>query len=376
MIIQISKTRILILIYMCSLLFNGIVAQAIMIGALVLLAISNTRTSSMQTDKRANMMCVFVISGYIALFVIHLFLKDAEFPIKLYGITKTVITPAILYLIANEEFKNRYIIKYSLFFIVVLDVIYLINIYAFGKGLDFSIANIGSVNALGAINLVLLPNALFTKKNRSYGTENNTMQSIFFLIALLLTVGFRSGTYIVLFAFLILYIITGSKCIKIQGLRKASLALLIILTLFLLGVFTVGTKLIPGFGHGQFDRIAIWTYAIKKIQNGTRVQKIIGFGNNDVKMEFVTQMAHNFVLEIILTYGLIGILITIIFIVFIVRRLWNYAYLTNFDDKTTEAILILFTGLVCAMIHPIFTTSQVFMTIFTFSLMSSIYQDA
>ena len=143
----------------------------------------------------------------------------------------------------------------------------------------------------------------------------------------------RAGTLIVIFGMMLVYYLYGYMKGEKQRLKK-SFRRIVVIVMALAGLFVImkayNITLLQRFLQIQQDegsgRVGIWKTVIREFVNSTTIKQIMGHGFHSVAYDLVllpgrSIFAHNSFLEILYDYGIIGLLILLMIMLYLVIRI-------------------------------------------------------
>ncbi len=349
--VKITQDKCFIWLFLISTCLDGIIWEAFGWGAVILIYIMYKKESSILSVRKNKLYFCFPLAAVMAYVITQICILNLNLAqsIRLYGITKTVITFLIVYLLLGEYIKDHDVLQ------DILPLLLLINwisaVYIVTGNERFNIIG-GSRNYLGAIDVVIIPYIL------KFMPKEKKKTKIFWISTILLLALF-SGSRTLLVASLVAICFTilleGNLTKKLQYLVMAMAAVLILL------------MLAPVMGNNDnFSRaMSIFTSladqarsdladsALVQYQGYSEIQKLIGNGNNLVTWREAPP--HNFIYELLLCYGKIGVIAFLTAVGGVVS-----AILVSRNKNKKYAVLVIFLALIVGLVQPFITSGFLF----------------
>lgn len=209
---------------------------------------------------------------------------------------------------------------------------------------------IGSENVCAALDLVLLPMSFLLSTRR---TTNSLIRLFCFLFIMncsyfiLKTTSTTSHIILILQVCLIIVRKPVVRLLVGEHMRVWMMFLVGMIMLFSLFVGLEYISLEPG---DLSDRVIIWRRALVQFALSDDFGVVFGGGDHMTPMMTDILPAHNFMLEILLIYGLVGFMVTFIIIIIIIHTVFH----NKNENEDLLALTIIAYFLVCVM-HPTFT---------------------
>ena len=356
---------LLVLIFILSTIFNGALWESIGILAIILLALFNKNKISKTMGKYR--LCAVLLGLSIGFYtVVQILILDLSFgaAIRLYGITKTLSTFLLIYFLFVDYKNTKKVLDSIIILILFVDWL-TISKFILDGNRDFSFIG-GSANYLGAINSIILIYVLkfFSKKPKAY-------ELIWYItiLAIFVMTGSRS-LLIILIGILLAYLYFEKNKIMRHRCSFFAASIVTIAIVILSSVLNFGylNRSLNVFNTVKDNsRLFLAASSLTQYNGYSLWQKIIG--NGDVNIQICEQEgfqapSHNFILEILLCYGGLGLFLYICCIILI-------TYFMYFDKTCNNKNYILLLWLVFwgyGFVHPFVTTGHLFQ--FIVSIMS------
>lgn len=353
-----TQNQILLWVFIISTLIGGIISEAIGWMALFILFYNNRNYRKIErycTNSIENLLLVVIVIFFYIVQVVELHLGLGE-SIRLYGITKTVVAFMIVRILLGPMIVREDIIEDVFYLLLFVNAYALIVILRNG---DAASVLGGSRNYIGAIDVVLLPYVL------RFMPENRKKSRVIWLIVTFGLTLFSGSRSMLLSAI----IAVAATVVLGEGLQRK-------IKYFIL--FGIVACLILMFGDifsnaGGFSRsFSIFTVFSDKarsdlfdsfvVQYGqySELQKMIGSGNNLIVWRETPP--HNFVLEILLCFGKVGLSVFIISTLVVIFRLLR--------NKKKYSCLIIGLGLLINLVQPFITTGYLFQVIMSIACLT------
>lgn len=348
MIINIDKT--LVILMMISYFLPDPFKNILFWLPLIVLSI---RSYDFFRDSKEKRTTLFLLKSFVILFIIQLLAnnKGAGWAIRLFGLTRCIIGFELFIISGKRSFENIDFFRILCVFLTVYNIFY---IYSFSTGHNEYFSNYGSINSCCALNAIFIPYFICRKKNISLLT---ILYAISFLI--LIVVSSSETFYVCLAVDLLIYLYIMAKKninIRLKSVWKiGGISLFIIIAIFLINFFI--NKKFSGYILlllGKFDmaRSVIYEISVNSYLNLDTFEKIFGSGNNIIYRTYDSTAAHNMFLETALIYGLLGLVLAILEMIFLINTIKQ---LKN-DEILQFIFLPMAGGYIMFMFHPFYTT--------------------
>lgn len=320
------------------------------ISTIVLIAKNYKNYRRYRNSGIARIILIFNISVLI-MFALHLAVGSLrpENVIRFYGLTKCTIMPCIMFYCFYKNNRFIYLWRTILVFLICLNIAFF-YVHIIVRESDAAIEGFGSVNAIGGLNVIVLPLVLYRAVKNRDGIEK-ILNLILISQIVINAILFDATTYKYLFyGFTVLLVL--SLLIKSEKIKRIYCFLvgLAVLCLVILPIVLVITKVLPTDFFLYQSRGIIWEEAYRQFCELPLIEQILGSGNNIVVMEIGPMQAHNFTMEILMTYGWVGIPFLFLLFCGIVGCATRFKLSTKCIFLTT---LLLYT--VVSFMNPFFT---------------------
>ena len=338
----------LLLIFGVSVFMSGIVWEAISWAAMIALMLGYKKTFIRQKGIKLFRMMWLYIAFYALLFCVHCVSgKDFSAINRLFGLTKCICAPALLYFAFYRDARRPAVLRKILWLIFALNICYMV---AHARG-QISLPLLGSENVILGINVVVFPlvYALIKKNGYSIRALNKTSLACFAALGtgILCLLVIRASTSLAVFALQLIYIalmrLNRSKHRRRIMMWFSSAAIVGIVAFVLL----VANGKIPLDSMAIGTRVAIWQQALRQYAAAPLWQKILG--DDIIQMWTKSLEAHSVVIEILMIYGAAGLAAFIAAVVAVFRRLKRKK-----EDVRIQLLMLISYFLTC-FIHPFFT---------------------
>lgn len=362
--VKVRLNHLCLIMYILSTLFEGVLWEGIGWLALVYIFVS-VRSYALTYSRRSRALCLALICiiVYVILQIYALSLNSTQV-VRLYGITKTVAALPIVALCLTDYTKTYNPIKDILPALLIIDVIMFVYLIT---GIESLNIVHGTRNYIGAINVILLPYIWIY-----YPDTRKWEKGLFILFVFLLSLfsGSRTtlATSMIAVAGLVSLDKSSSKKIKYIALFSVVILILFIVasSVGLTENLSRGISVLTNL-HDQ-SRIDLSTSAIGQYNGYTDLQKKIGNGNNLVLWREAPP--HNCFQEVLLCYGLYGLVGFIAGIIVCVLICFNKKY-SNKRCLLLELGLAILIGLV----QPFITTGYLFQICFSISFIALVIEN-
>lgn len=363
---KISTLKLAIWTFIISTLFSGVAWEAV--GWLSLFyCYVKCKTVGLFKIKRKNVPLIIllgIIIGYVTYqcFVLHL---DTNGVLRLYGITKTLFVAPVIILLIKDYLCNEDVVIQVLPLILIIDWI---SIASKITGNEYMNVLSGSINYLGAINVVLFP-YLF-----KFVPENNHvfLKRLYYITLLSLVI--FSGSRTTMLTFVVIFC---STTLLEKNINKKIKYLLFIGLIGAVGIFALNNIVsdslvargLSAFSN-LFDasRSGLKMFAKRQYSNYSTLQKLIGNGNTIVLSQ--QKPVHNVFGEILLCYGKIGLIAWIIYLIGCVF------YIIKSSSKNKLYIMILIgITLMIGWVQPFLTSGYLFQVLVAIILVQMYISD-
>lgn len=284
-----------------------------------------------------------VLIIYICLFFVHYIFgnhSSAEL-IRLWGLTKCICTPVLVYIcFFRNTFKMSSYITICCF-VFILNILY---------GNSYVFKGIGSENCCTGLDIVLLPISFLMLTSRT----NSFVLRFFiflFIVSCYYNIFVTNSVTNQLLAILQISFFLLRKPIVLFFIKKHIKNILIFLVvIIMLSSLVVALDFLSLEADDLSTRVGIWQTAFVQFALSSSFNIVWGTGDNIVQMMSQALEVHNFMLEVLLIYGIVGFVITFIIIVSIIQALFN----NKRSNKDLLALTVVSYLLIC-LIHPFFT---------------------
>lgn len=361
---KIDIRKLLLIIFLIALLFNGFVAELIMWISLATMVIISRHDIKIQIGNKGYNIAVFFILYYVILYILQISTGnyDTAQAIRLYGLTKNICAPALMLLAFGTVCKDGFSVKFVMWMLTIFNLFY-IGAILNPHYHDVISYQMGSLNGGSGISVVLLPTALYYLK---YPDKSNVPKrvniSVLFVFTTLFFVAISGSTtsqLLLLFEFFI-YI-----TLKIRMNKKILMRFLI---LVLIGASLASLIIASGKlslnPDGLKTRVGIWTRAYSYFINQEKFCVIFGTGDDIVQMITKSLEAHNVFIEIMLIYGVTGLS----FFIYSLYRVSKKIFTFQKANIRYLAACILSYVTICSL-HPFYTGLTTFQSVSLISIM-------
>ena len=341
---------LLLLVFAVSVFMSGIVWEAISWATMIALMVGYKKTFIRQKGTKLFRLMWLYIACYVLLFCVHS-LSGLEFSAinRLFGLTKCICAPALLYFTFFRDARRLPVLRKILWLVFALNICYMV---AHARG-QISLPLLGSENVILGINVVVFPlvYALIKKNGYSIRALNKTSLACFAALGtgILCLLVIRASTSLAVFALQLIYIalmrLNRSKHRRRIMMWFSSAAIVGIVAFVLL----VANGKIPLDSMAIGTRVAIWQQALRQYAAAPLWQKILGTGDDIIQMWTKSLEAHSVVIEILMIYGAAGLAAFIAAVVAVFRRLKRKK-----EDVRIQLLMLISYFLTC-FIHPFFT---------------------
>lgn len=320
-----------------------------------------------------------VLAGMCVIWAIYVYIQylilDLDFTsiIRLYGITKTICMPCVILLCFNSKSENRDIIL-TIYPAVMLIVVLAVIDYLFGT----NFLTVGSVNYVGSICILILA---YTLKEMS--DKYKLWRTLFMLLTFIIVLVSGSRSVILAMVMVLVYTVLTEQdprkkiCYFSIAVVVAAILLFFVITLginydynasrggdTILNNISRALSVFTPEGRVDQARDDLNTRALAQYEVSSELQKMIGTGDNRVHIGM--KPVHNCFLEVLLCYGVIGLVYYIVYLILLCRILIKESK----DVKYTFLILLI--ALLFGLVQPFLTTGTVFQMIIGFVFLTCI----
>ena len=341
---------LLLLVFAVSVFMSGLVWEMISWAAMIALMVGYKKPFIRQKGIKLYRLMWLYIACYALLFCVHCVSgKDFSAINRLFGLTKCICAPALLYFAFYRDARRPAVLRKILWLIFALNICYMV---AHARG-QISLPLLGSENVILGINVVVFPlvYALIKKNGYSIRALNKTSLACFAALGtgILCLLVIRASTSLAVFALQLIYIalmrLNRSKHRRRIMMWFSSAAIVGIVAFVLL----VANGKIPLDSMAIGTRVAIWQQALRQYAAAPLWQKILGTGDDIIQMWTKSLEAHSVVIEILMIYGAAGLAAFIAAVVAVFRRLKRKK-----EDVRIQLLMLISYFLTC-FIHPFFT---------------------
>ncbi len=285
---------------------------------------------------------LFVLAIYVCLFLVHYILGNHSSSelIRLLGITKCICTPVLVYIcfLRNAFKMSSYITICA--FLFVLNILYV----------NSDVLLIGSGNVCAGLNMVLLPMSLLLLTSRTCNPLIRLFCFLFVMNCFYFILKISSTTSLVLAILQVCFFMMRKPLVRLFVRERIRGWVIFLTVMIMVSSLVVGLDYVSLDPEDLSDRVSIWKRSLVQFSLSDDFGVFFGEGDNKVQMMSQILESHNFMLEILLTYGIVGFLITFIVIVFILMAV----FYTKNKNEDLLALTVVSYFLVCVM-HPVFT---------------------
>lgn len=320
-----------------------------------------------------------ILAGICLVWVIYMCVQcavldlDVTSIIRLYGITKTICMPCIILLCLNSKAKKKDVLA-TIFPSILMMVAFAIMDFLF----ETSILSFGGLNYIGAM-CILISAYVFKEMPEKYKLLRTLFMALTFIVVL--TSGSRS--VILALALALGYIVLTEQNPKKRSRYLCIVAIGVLILLFLAATLglnydfdtarggnTVLTNISRALSvftsEGRVDqaRDDLSTRALAQYEASSKLQKMIGSGDNRVHIGMVP--VHNCFLEVLLCYGIVGLICYIVYLILLCRIVIKESR----DVRYTFLIFLI--ALIFGMVQPFLTTGTVFQMLIGFVFLTCV----
>lgn len=320
-----------------------------------------------------------ILAGICLVWVIYMCVQcavldlDVTSIIRLYGITKTICMPCIILLCLNSKAKKKDVLA-TIFPSILMMVAFAIMDFLF----ETSILSFGGLNYIGAM-CILISAYVFKEMPEKYKLLRTLFMALTFIVVL--TSGSRS--VILALALALGYIVLTEQNPKKRSRYLCMVAIGVLILLFLAATLglnydfdtarggnTVLTNISRALSvftsEGRVDqaRDDLSTRALAQYEASSELQKMIGSGDNRVHIGMVP--VHNCFLEVLLCYGIVGLICYIVYLILLCRIVIKESR----DVRYTFLIFLI--ALIFGMVQPFLTTGIVFQMLIGFVFLTCV----
>ena len=267
-------------------------------------------------------------------------------------LTKVTIGMISIILLRETYYDTDFWIRLFKMFIIIYSTYYLISELMAGISLVRESAGLRySKNHVSAVVYTVMPLFLFYIKSNRSNKSNKTNKSFILTLALsIITILISSSRT----GYAALAIIICTSVFAFFNFRYLLISIVGVVTFF----FVLNSNMALQRGFSFFSgldttRSTLSYLAIEKFSNYNMVCKLFGSGSNKVSWLYNIYEAHNFYLEMLLAFGIIGVIVFFSFLITLCAWILRRA---ERDKKIFVVQELLLTGFT-AYIQPIYTSS-------------------
>lgn len=344
-----SLSIIAINLLLISTIFNGITFEIFGVVSLFILLYKNVHIAKenyrfnklYKMELRLNL---YVLIGVLLYFVLQIFVLRLNIQqiTRLYGITKTVFAFPIIWVCMRNLIANGLGISSILPVIILMN--YMNFVYMLSNIDIFNFFN-GSVNYVGAVDLILFPFVM------SWDKKVGSLQRVLFIISFILIVVFSGSRSVLLVSCIMLF---GMMLLETDRRRKKLflaivIAAAVLMTIALLTGNEMVMRAVSAFtNRSDAARNQLAILAELQYSFYPKLNQLLGSANNLVVSQ--QKPVHNFVWELLLTYGKIGIILWSIWMLLLGAVLFVYS------KERKRIILLSICWLLINYVQPFMTT--------------------
>lgn len=368
---KIKVSTLLINIMILSTLFDGVVSE--LLGMVILIYFFVKERKNILKERR--LISLFVLAWFAYAVIQVSVLGDVQNVVRLWGLTKNVCMPYIIFLCFYGRSRNTSIIQSILPIVLVISAIFILNAF-----FHFSSVIYGGMNYPGAICILLIPYVL-----HKMPAKRNTIKYIFLLATAIIVIfsGSRSAFITLGIAVIGCYAIEKRKSQKtiytLLGCVAGVVLLILITSVDFSNVDVNGsrTSIISNItrslsaltGEGRLDksRDDLVQRSMDQFLTDTRIHQSLGRGT-DVIRRF-DSVPHNAFLQVLLCYGVIGAVLFTIhlihWIVLCIRR----------SDEFNYIVTIFLIYIVLGYVQPFWLTGTLYQIVIGFVLLDAFVEE-
>ncbi len=347
--IDVGKLLLLIAI-ICSIL-PGIIPEVVLWACLTISAYIYRNTIPSIIGKSSYRRLLVVVIMFVLLFSLQLRhgLLQSDEKFRLFGLTKCIIAPYIIGISFFSICKERFVLKTVAIITALFSIVYMIAIIL-SRNPDAVSYQLGSVNGVTGVDLVVLPAVVYSSQDQSNikGSSPFWRYSYYTIVTALVILS-SSFTATIVFALqviaYIMYYFIGERMNK--AIKRFLLLLLLVIMALSICIATGNIYIDP---WELRTRVGIWNNSYNQFMAGDRFCRLFGTGNDIVQMMANRQEAHNVFLEVLLIYGIVGLVIFTVCSYFSTRRIIQ---LSRGESKSIYISIVSY--IIIISLHPFYT---------------------
>ena len=365
------KVRVLAFyIYTILMFFDGAATEAISLGCILAVIFFERNYNQQHFGKRNYRIASCLILAYVVLYLIQFFVGDllTSNLIRLFGLTKCICTPLIAYISFGDTLRESLPINFLMWIMCIFNTLYIVHTICYGTSIENNSLLLNSVNCCCGISVVLLAVILPLKTGHFKRLQLNKRLTYLFICLTLVNVIITDSTtsQVLLIIEIIIYLLSRVRLVRIKQAKQVERFLV---TLGIGAVILLVYSIANGASIlGEYDlasRVLIWRRVYNRFASLDLVNIIFGTGNDIIQTMTKSMEAHNVVLEITLIYGIVGVVLFVIIILFFLKNIFNCNGMYR-----NNAVMAFVAYLMICFMHPFYTGAQKFQWICICSIIS------
>ena len=351
--LKVSLNGALFFVYTFTIMFGGMLAEFISAFCLVSIAIiERKKIKQIIGNVNYSVLALTIIFFFFMCYMQHKMgnVKTDEI-IRIIGLTKGICAPALFLLSFSTTAKRDECLNLLIYIMIGLNILYSIQTIMKIEWLsDFFV--LGSVNGCAGASVVML--AVIVTQIQKCRRALHIKEGLFIITAYINILTTGSDTAFILCILETMMFLIMSRRMRLFFSTKGRKLISAIIATAMIGAMVViyfianGTIKIDSYALGT--RVAIWRQAFKQFSLESSNNRLFGTGNDYVQMMSQRLEAHNFLIEILLTYGCVGLVVFLLSAFIIIKGIIKRVKVDTYD-----LLFPVFVYVIICMMHPFFT---------------------
>ncbi len=351
--LKVSLNGAVFFIYTFTIMFGGMIAEVISAVCLVSVAIME-RKKIKQIIGNANyrVLLLTVISFFLMCYLQYKIgnVKTDDI-IRIIGLTKGICAPALFLLSFSTAAKRDECLNLLIYVMICLNILYSIQTIMEIEWLrEFFV--LGSVNGCAGASVVML--AVIVTQIQKCRRELHIKEGLFIITAYLNIITTGSDTAFILCILETAMFLIMSRKVRLFFSSKRRKIFSVFIAAAIIGamaaIYFIANGTIKMDSYALGTRVAIWRQAFKQFSLESSNNRLFGTGSDYVQMMSQRLEAHNFLIEILLIYGYVGLTVFLLSAVIIIKGIIKRVRVDTYD-----LLFPVFVYIIICMMHPFFT---------------------
>ena len=348
---KIRVDTIFFFLFIVAFLVEGVLAEGVACSCLLSIWVLDRKKNKLIIGKQLYGKSLLFICFYLTLFIIHLYIDDCPNIIRFYGLTKCICTPALVLLVFPNICKEEKTILTIILLTMVYNMIYGISGLKEGVVLEDICYQFGSYNGCSGIAVILFPIVFSMFHLCSQKSFEKYLLILYFFSTFFVVYISESLTTQVILSFQLLILFFTSK--RVKNIIKRHTKLICVCVVFALALISIfiANNTIELDPTALRTRADIWSTAYKSFVSQNIINIVLGGGDCWVQMESKVLQAHNAFIEILLIYGIVGLLFFVISCIYFFKNIFT----RNLGHQSVYLCLSIISYFLFCFMHPFYT---------------------